>query len=45
MNEPCKTAGGKHLRRDLLIKDVRIALLHVDRIMKAAKWTRTRQVA
>ena len=44
MNEPCKTAGGKNLRRDLL-KDVRIALLHVDRIMKAAKWTRTRQVA
>ena len=34
-NEPCKTAGGNNLRRDLKIVGVHVALLHVDRILKA----------
>ena len=44
MYEPCKTRGGKNLRPDRLIKGFHVALLHVDRIKKAAKMAADRNV-
>jgi len=39
-NGPCKTASGNNLRRDLLIEGVQVALVHVERMLKATKMDR-----
>ena len=44
-NDACKMSGGNVLRRDVLIVGVPVALLHVDRIKKAAKRDMTARVA